>query len=541
MPPRFCPPMTGLPIEVRSEAIVARALSEQLGSDWTVFHSYPWLSNRSGRMEQGESDFILLHPRGLLVLEVKGGRITYDCDTREWSQNHHAMKDPFDQARRGLHFLWGLVGESDFVRGYAVAFPECKFQGALPPGVLRSILLDSEDLNHLESRLLRMLTDWGEGRAIPTKIEAERIRKVLLPRCQFIPDLRHRLAEEERVLHRLTQTQLETLSGLFSMDRLLVEGVAGSGKTLLALQRALDLAQQGQKTLFLCYNRNLALDLRAANQREQLDFMTFHEACHQLCQQAGVDFQVGASQDWWETAPPELLLEALERRPDLRYDALLVDEGQDFRSTWWIAALSLLKHDDCPCYIFYDPEQNIYKTELDLPQFSGRFRLRQNCRNTQRIARSCQNLQSGSARWQTHGPEGRPPQIELAPDPQLALQAVQRQLRELLGHLRADAVAVLSPYLQSKSVCAQVSNLTTDLASWRRREAPLFSTIRSFKGLEAAAILLVDVPEFDEKAATRTDVYVALTRAKSELRVITSNAALADLLGVPVNGRPGYA
>lgn len=529
MPPRFCPPLTSLPIEVRSEAMVARMLEEQLGSEWTVFHSYPWLSNRAGRMEQGESDFLLLHPRGLVVLEVKGGRVAYDCETREWAQNHHGMKDPFDQARRGLHFLWGLVGESDFIRGYAVAFPECRFLGALPPGVLRSILLDCEDLNHLESRLLRMLSDWGQGRPAPSKLEADRIRKILLPRCQFVPDLRHSLAEEERALHQLTQAQLETLSGLFSMDRLLVEGVAGSGKTLLALQRALDLAQQGQKTLFLCYNRNLALDLRAGHQRENLEFMTFHEACHQLCQQAGVAFQVESSGNWWETAPAELLLEALDRRPDLRYDALLVDEGQDFRSTWWIAALSLLKHDGCPCSIFYDPEQNIYKTDLDLPPFPGRFVLRQNCRNTQRIARSCRCLQSGLSRWQTHGPEGRAPRIEIA-EAGSALQAVQRQLRDLLSILRPEAVAVLSPYSQSKSVCAEVAELTTDLASWRRGEAPLFSTIRSFKGLEASAILLVDVPEFDEKAATRTDVYVALTRAKSELRIVTSNAALAGLL-----------
>lgn len=532
MPPRFCPPINALPIEVRSEAIVARALQEQLSSEWTVFHSYPWLSNRSGRMEQGETDFILLHPRGLLLLEVKGGRIAYDCDTREWAQNHHGMKDPFDQARRGMHLLWSQIGESDFVRGYSVAFPDCRFMGSLPPGVLRTILLDAEDLTHLETRLLRMLSDWGEGRPAPTKMEADRIRKTLLPRCQFIPDLRHAVAEEERVLHKLTQTQIDTLTGLFSMDRVLIQGVAGSGKTLLGLQRAMDLAQQGMRTLFLCYNKNLAQDLRASQARENLEFLTFHEVCHRSCEQAGVAFEVGENADWWQTTPPELLMEALDRRPDLRYDAMLVDEGQDFRSTWWIATLSLLKSDNAPCYIFYDPEQNIYKTELDLPQLAGRFGLRQNCRNTQQIARSCQLLQESKRDWQTHGPEGRPPQIEVAADPQAALKLIQRHLRELVGNLTPGAVAVLSPYSRSKSVCVEMDTVTTDLASWRRGEAPLFSTIRSFKGLEASAILLVDVPEFDEKAATKTDVYVALTRAKSELRIITSNPALAGLLGV---------
>ena len=109
---------------------------------------------------------------------------------------------------------------------------------------------------------------------------------------------------------------------------------------------------------------------------------------------------------------------------------------------------------------------------------------------------------------------------------------IQRHLKELTATLAASAIAVLSPYSQPKSAAAQVASLTTDLATWRKSQAPLFSTIRSFKGLEASAILLVDLPEFDEKAATRTDVYVALTRAKNELRIVTTNPILPALLGL---------
>ncbi|MBT9585163.1 NERD domain-containing protein/DEAD/DEAH box helicase [bacterium] len=532
MPPRFCPPLGSLPIDVKSEATVARLLNEQLGPEWAVFHSYPWLTSRSGRMEQGESDFVLLHARGLIVLEVKGGRISYDPDTREWNQNQHWMKDPFDQASKGMHLLWGQLGGSDFVRGYAAAFPGCRFVGSLPPGVVRSILLDAEDLKSLETRLHQMLADWGQGRPAPTKAESERLRKALLPRCQLIPDLHHEVSDEERVLHTLTRVQMDTLAGLFSMNRVLIQGVAGSGKTLLAVQRATDLAQQGMKALFLCYNKNLAQDLRASQARENLDFYTFHELCHRSCQLAGLPFEVGEASDWWDVTPPELLMEALERRPDLGYDALLVDEGQDFRSTWWVAALSLLPQETSPCYIFYDPEQNLYKTELDLPNFAGRFVLRQNCRNTQKIARSCQRLQSDKSDLQSQAPEGRAPQVAMATDPLEALRLVKAHLAELVGSLTPQSVAVLSPYSRTKSVCAEMESLTVDLVAWRRGEAPLFSTIRGFKGLEASAVLLVDVPEFDEKAAAKTDVYVALTRAKNELRIITSNPGLADLLGV---------
>jgi len=233
-------------------------MQKQLDEKWTVFHSYPWLRRNSGRLQEGETDFILLHPKGLLVLEVKGGRISYNPDTREWRQNHHGMKDPFVQASQGMHNVVAQMGGTDFVRGYAAAFPDCRFVGSLPPGVVRNALLDADDLMALDNRLHALLAEWGAGRTPASRAEYERLRKALLPHCQLIPDLRHGVRDEERVLHTLTELQLDTLNGLFTMDRLLVKGVAGSGKTLLAIRRAMDLAQQGIRTLFLCYNKNLA-------------------------------------------------------------------------------------------------------------------------------------------------------------------------------------------------------------------------------------------------------------------------------------------
>jgi hypothetical protein len=71
-------------ISLKPERDVARALVETLPEDCLVYHSFPWLRpERSDRgrelyLREGEADFVILLPLGLLVLEVKGGEIRYE-------------------------------------------------------------------------------------------------------------------------------------------------------------------------------------------------------------------------------------------------------------------------------------------------------------------------------------------------------------------------------------------------------------------------------------------------------------------------------
>jgi hypothetical protein len=85
------------------ERNVARALVEQLPPEVTVFHSQPWLSperdelRNSDYLEQGEADFIILHPNyGILDLEVKGGLIEYAAEERNFYRRlrRHAETEP---------------------------------------------------------------------------------------------------------------------------------------------------------------------------------------------------------------------------------------------------------------------------------------------------------------------------------------------------------------------------------------------------------------------------------------------------------------
>ena len=92
----------------------------------------------------------------------------------------------------------------------------------------------------------------------------------------------------------------------------------------------------------------------------------FHRLCYELCQAAGVPFEVPAQsreqRGFWDEEAPLLLLQALESRPDELFDAVVVDDGQDFRLDWWPAVEGLLREPGTSrLAVFFDPNQNIYE------------------------------------------------------------------------------------------------------------------------------------------------------------------------------------
>src|SRR3954447_25634499 len=119
------------------------AVLRQLSDDWTVFHSVGWQSERHGRQGDGEADFLLLHRKGLLVLEVKGGSI--DIHDGQWMSNAKSIRDPFQQAldsRKALqrYVLEKIPDVGSLHTGHAVCFPDVRLRqrslGAEAPPVL---------------------------------------------------------------------------------------------------------------------------------------------------------------------------------------------------------------------------------------------------------------------------------------------------------------------------------------------------------------------------------------------------------------------
>lgn len=550
-------------IKVKPERDVARALVQHLPNDVIVLHSYPWLHagrnkrNVSPTLYEGEVDFLVIWPdEGLLFIEVKGGAIDYLANERRWIRvlgtRDKLIKDPFEQARSSHHKIVGDIrkklyngGQPPFTHGHAVVFPDCVYKGAVPPGAHAAIILSASDLSSIDKSVKKALRHWSRKPYKMDKEERDRVQRVILPLFHIVPSLSRTIEGQEEELVRLTDQQSNLVGVLSNQRRAAIEGVAGSGKTMLAKLRAEQFAEQDIRTLMVCYNRQLANWLKRSIPKaytKLIDVHTFHDLCKKLCDQAGIAFDVPDNDpSFWTERTPELLADAVETLR-LHYQAIVVDEGQDIHSLWWYPLELLLDDTDSKgfFYVFYDPAQGLYHDgEVSIPDFGAPYPLKTNCRNTQSIAQTCAHILSVDIDVLSDAPEGLKTEFVVKAQDKTKIQLNSWLQAWFTEHgVQPGQVAILSPSQFSKSSIAGVDTLggkplVHDIEQWQRGEGTLFSTIRGFKGLESDVLVLIDVIKpGSSRRFSKADYYVACSRAKHILKIVCDNEELRQELDI---------
>ena len=552
---RLIPKVSPAAIQNSGERIVAQALAEQLPPDCRIYHSYPWLRvgqhPTTGRdvLQPGEADFVIVDPTlGVLILEVKGGTIEYEPDTHLWRrlETGEPIKDPFAQAERNKYALRDRIaahpvffnsGPQGFTLGHAVVFPDCRFAGALPANAARDILLDADDLPEMKKAIARAYDAWcavdHPHRLDDARLDA--IVEALSPVFRFTPVLWRTLDQQEERIKRLTDEQLHLLEFLSNQQRAAIEGVAGSGKTILAMAQAQRFAREGQRTLLLCYNRLLAewLDNQLPEQyRRSITCSSYHSLVREMCRKTRLPFPASSyNQEFWDFEAPELLEQATDLvGDDDLYDTVVVDEGQDFLELWWIGLEKLFRKasNSKPMYVFYDPKQVIYQAQTAIPLALGNpYVLSLNCRNTRRIASFCAEIMDIQIPTHTESPDGIDPKVHHCRTMSEVIRKSQQIVQDWClgerGGLAPQQVAILTDSTRPNSWPTRIGNipLVQDQMAWRAGGGVLLDTYRRFKGLEADAIVLAGVPPVgtDDKY-TRHDHYVATSRAKHLLEIV---------------------
>ena len=225
------------------------------------------------------------------MIEAKGGEILLN-DGEYWrrhpSGRTERIGNPFEQAedckRQLSDFLAAEVdglGHGPRV-GRAVAFPHVRVHESLGPQGPREIILDAEDLQQIGRSISRLVDYWKPPQRL-TDAQLARIRKLLVPSVTVRRLLRDELADAAAALVELTNEQYEVLDAIGGNRQALVLGGAGTGKTLLAVERTRRLADLGATVLLVCFNQLLGEKLATEFEGNGLVTAgTFHQVARRL-------------------------------------------------------------------------------------------------------------------------------------------------------------------------------------------------------------------------------------------------------------------
>jgi len=512
-----------------------------LPDDITVIHSLRWLHPGNARFltrhlaAQGEGDFVLVDPaQGILVVEVKGGDVW--CEDGEWRQRNRKTGQvmticPETQASNTMYRIRAEIAEKIPEAGkilfcHAVWFPDGVVdRSCMPLNYHRAMTLDAEDLVRPAESLKRAFQYWRSQfpkHGGPTGPLAKRILQVLAPSLAIVRSVRQGVDEREDAFIQLTREQARVLDFLDEQQHAAVIGAAGTGKTLLAIEKSRRLATPTEPVLFLCFNAALLDHLTAHHQQPNVHYQTFHGFVREMIGPNGsLDDAVRS------------FLEYLADDGTLPYVHLVIDEGQDFDREW-LEFLRLRFHDGA-FYVFYDRYQAIQgeKDTRWLSEIPCRLVLTRNCRNTDPIARSAYRA-AGLPISPTLGLKGPTPVLCPVADTRAAVARANSLVEAacIQNKMPPHEIAVIS----LETLDEGSPWLLDRIGGKRVAEKPeanhvTVTTVRKFKGLEAALVIVVGA---DFTRATSDEwrrlLYVACSRARHAVHIITTTkeSALGD-------------
>lgn len=228
-------------------------------------------------------------------------------------------------------------------------------------------MIGAQDLAH-ELRLLLSGFDADAESAVPGEL-------------RFSRQIRAQMALLGKTISELTEDQYRIIEWLRGQRRASVSGCAGSGKTLVAMEKAIRLDRAGLATLVLCHSPFLADHLRHLASATRVRVFDFAEWVAILL---GKTARLDGTWVQYEEPTESELSDAFDRLTDSveRYDAVIIDESQDFRETWWILVEhALLDPAKGIFYVFHDDNQALLPQRSQYPVTEAPFSMSKNCRN----------------------------------------------------------------------------------------------------------------------------------------------------------------
>ncbi|MGV0853870.1 NERD domain-containing protein [Mycolicibacterium phlei] len=486
-------------------------------------------------LKDHEVDFVVaIEGAGIVCIEVKGGEVWHDGEAwRQIRGGRERTIHPVRQAREACYALRDFVEKDPrWTQGrlrwdHIVVLPNTELPDDFGlPDCPRWKVIDRNDLVTLVDKLRYVLLKQELDRPLLTKEGIDQLSTALSGRGLPQRDVVARALANEDAADALTEHQAVILDAIRLLNRVEVRGGAGSGKTFLAMEQTRRLAQRGQRVALVCYSHGLASYLERVSatwpRRQQPAYVgEFHALGVQWGAPEGPDEALRTEETvkFWEHDLPLQMAELAARlEPGHRFDAIVVDEAQDFADAWWDPLLAALKDpDESGLYVFTDEGQRVFDRHGSPPVPLVPLILDHNLRNTRQIANAFQPLVDHPMRYL--GGEG--PAVTFIPCArEEAMDAGDDQIELLLEQgWRPEDLALLTTGSRHPEQAERQKN--GNKAYWDTfwdTDQVFYGHVLGFKGLERRCVVLV-VNETGKFERSRERLYVGLSRARDQLVV----------------------
>lgn len=512
---------------------------------------------------QGEIDFVLVGGNAIICLEVKGGRISRKDGvwyfTNRFGQESKKSESPFAQASSAMFSLKANLearfGYTGMLFGYGVLMPDIRFSIPSPEWDDEIVYDLNDEQEPFERYVHRLRVYWEKKVGLPSpRVGEKEMIQYLRGDFELPTPLWQEIQDTEDRVVNFTLEQYRALDHMESNPRIIFSGGAGSGKTLLAVEKTRRTALDGKRVLFLCYNRLLGSMLKSEVAKfgkgtELVHADSIHKYFAKAITTAGLKKELdrraafATVQEMYDGVFADLFVKATKGSSFKKFDLLVIDEGQDLLNENYLLAFDEvleggMQHGQW--VIFLDPgaqarlfnkfslEAYNYLKSMGAPE----YRLDMNCRNTEQIATQASivsGFPTGIAK--VAGPKVEYITYKDSEDQALKITDLTRNLVKnesvppecitVLSTKAKNSMSVFTSGVRIPSFFEELDeNSITNLAKGKIGIA----SVQAYKGLENNIIIYCDVDRLRDKWIEGVN-YVGMTRAKEKLYVFLHKKA----------------
>ncbi len=528
-------------------------------SEMYILHSL--FTNHHLKNISGELDFLIIAPnKGVFSIEVKHGGVSRKDGVWKYKNRFGAItsktKSPFAQVDGTMNSIRKYVLKkvkhkkilhdrlSKILWGTGIAFTSMEnFVDFGTEGYSWQVLT-KEGLNYPISYYIDALSKgwheqnsnkyWYDGNnSRPTKKDSQVILNILRGDFEIDYTEINKILDNESLIDEFTKEQFSLLDFVNYNDRCLVEGSAGTGKTLMAIEVFNRQIKNGKKIALFCFNKQLgdklskyANNINASSDNENFAG-TLHSFMIQKSKASSISRVNNINTYYREHLPIEFIIEQEDVEETEKFDFIILDEAQDLISPYYLEVFNtVLKGgltdgkwiffgDFTHQSIFQDDASEKLKALNEISTFTRFPSLKVNCRNTKKIA--YQNaLLTGTVKpdFATRTINGTPIVNKFVTN-NSGKTTIEGILKNLIKkEIPLKKITLLSPK-KIENTCLSNSKYVESLV----KEGLSFQTIQAFKGLENTIIILFGFDEITSPEAQNL-LYVGISRARLTLYTI---------------------